>query len=69
MQYAHETKGDANMTKPPRIEKTQGQTDKRIEKLSSRAFEKEFGFKPNDKAEQRYFATYGERPESKEADE
>ena len=45
----------------PIIEKSQGQTDLRIVKLSFKKFEEEFGFKPDDKVEQRYFATHGRR--------
>lgn len=33
--------------------------DKRIAKLSFAKFEKEFGFKPKNKAEQEYFALHG----------
>jgi len=43
------------------MNKTQGQTDKRILSLSFKDFEEEFGFKPEDKIEQRYFATHGMR--------
>ena len=45
----------------PIIEKSKGQTDKRIESLSVSDFEREFGFRPDDEIEQRYFATFGER--------
>jgi len=45
----------------PKGEKSQGQTDQRILGLSYTKFEKEFGFKPDDKVEQRYFATHGRR--------
>lgn len=48
------------MTKPI-IEKSQGQTDQRIVKLSFKAFEEEFEFKPDDKIEQRYYATHRRR--------
>ena len=41
--------------------KSQGQTDKRILGLSFKDFKEEFGFKPDDKIEQRHFATNGER--------
>ena len=41
--------------------KTTGQTDQRILGLSAEAFQKEFGFKPQDKIEQRHFANTGER--------
>lgn len=47
----------------PIIKKSQGQTDQRILKLSFKKFEEEFGFKPDDKIEQRYFANHGERLE------
>lgn len=40
---------------------SQGQTDQRIVKLSFKAFEEEFGFKPDDKIEQAYFADTGVR--------
>ena len=42
-------------------QKTKGQTDQRILKLSFKKFADEFGFKPDDKIEQRHFATHGER--------
>jgi len=45
-----------------------GTTDQRILSLSSGKFQDEFGFKPDDKIEQRYFATHGIRltdPEAK----
>ena len=45
----------------PIIEKSKGQTDRRIDGLSFKAFEEEFGFKPDDKIEQRHFANNGER--------
>jgi hypothetical protein len=45
----------------PIIEKSKGQTDKRIENLVASDFEREFGFRPDDEIEQRYFATFGER--------
>jgi len=48
------------MTKPI-IEKSQGQTDQRILKLSFKKFEEEFGFKPDDKIEQQFFATHRQR--------
>lgn len=35
--------------------------DKRIAKLSFKKFEAEFGFKPKNKREQRWFATKGRR--------
>jgi len=41
--------------------KTQGQTDGRILGLSYKDFEDEFGFRPDDKIEQLYFATRRER--------
>lgn len=40
---------------------SKGQTDQRIVKLTFKAFEEEFGFKPDDKIEQRHFATHRER--------
>jgi len=46
-----------------RGEKSKGQTDSRIDRLSFKAFEEEFGFKPADKIEQRHFANFGERLE------
>ena len=46
---------------PPIIEKTKGQTDRRIDGLSFKDFKKEFGFAPDDKIEQRHFANNGER--------
>lgn len=52
------------MTRPrqdPIIEKSQGQTDQRIAKLSFKAFEDEFGFKPDDKIEQAYYADHRQR--------
>ena len=45
----------------PRVEKRAGQTDQEILKLSYAAFEERFGFKPEDKVEQRHFANTGER--------
>jgi len=45
----------------PRVEKSKGQTDQRVLGLSYKAFEQEFGFKPDDKIEQRHFANTGER--------
>ena len=53
----------------PRGEKKQGQTDQRILGLSYSKFEQEFGFRPDDKIEQRHFANTGERltdPESRQ---
>lgn len=47
--------------KKPEVKKSQGQTDKRILGLSFKDFEEEFGWKPKDKIEQRFFATHGER--------
>jgi len=41
--------------------KTQGQTNKRILAMSYKDFEEQFGFKPEDKIEQRHFANTGER--------
>jgi hypothetical protein len=52
------------MTDKP--EKTKGQTDRRILGLSFKDFEEEFGFKPADKIEQRYFATHRERPDEEQ---
>ena len=49
------------MTRRPTVKKSKGQTDKRIESLSASDFEQEFGFRPDDQIEQRYFATCGER--------
>lgn len=49
--------------------KSQGQTDKRILGLSFKDFKEEFGFKPDDKIEQRHFADTGRRltnPEERE---
>ena len=46
---------------PPIIKKTKGQTDRRIDSLSFKDFEAEFGFKPDDKIEQRHFANNGKR--------
>ena len=43
------------------VKKVGGQTDQRILGLSDKAFEEEFGFKPEDKIEQRHFANTGER--------
>ena len=45
----------------PIIKKSSRQTDRRIDGLSFNAFEEEFGFKPDDKIEQRHFANNGER--------
>jgi len=45
----------------PIIVKSKGQTDRRILGLSYKDFEEEFGFKPDDKIEQAYFADTGER--------
>ena len=48
--------------------KQSGTTDQRILSLSFGKFQDEFGFKPDDKIEQRYFATHGIRltdPEAK----
>ena len=45
----------------PIIKKSSRQTDRRIDGLSFKAFEDEFGFKPDDKIEQRHFANNGER--------
>ena len=45
----------------PIIKKSSRQTDRRIDGLSFKAFEEEFGFKPDDKIEQRHFANNGER--------
>ena len=45
----------------PIIEKSSRQTDRRIDGLSFKAFEEEFGFKPDDKIEQRHFANNRER--------
>lgn len=45
----------------PIIEKSNAQTDQCIVGLSFKAFEEEFGFKPEDKIEQRHFANHGER--------
>jgi len=47
----------------PIIEKSKRQTDRRVDGLSFKAFEEEFGFKPDDKIEQRHFANNGERLE------
>jgi len=43
------------------MEKSQGQTNKAILRMSYKEFETEFGFKPEDKIEQRHFANTGER--------
>jgi len=48
-------------------QKTKGQTDQRILKLSFKKFKEEFGFRPDDKIEQRYFANTGERLTDPEA--
>ena len=45
----------------PIIKKSSRQTDRRIDGLSFKAFEEEFGFRPDDKIEQRHFANNGER--------
>ena len=47
----------------PIIEKSKGQTDQRVLGLSFKAFEEEFGFKPDDKIDQAYFADTGVRLE------
>ena len=44
-----------------KVEKRSGQTDQEILKLSYVAFEERFGFKPEDKIEQRHFANTEER--------
>ena len=44
-----------------RGEKVQAQTEQRILSLSYNDFEAEFGFKPEDKLEQRHFAIHRER--------
>ena len=51
------------------MKKSQGQTDKRILRLSKKKFKEEFGFTPKDKIEQRHFADTGRRltnPEDRE---
>lgn len=45
----------------PIIKKSKGQTDQEIVGMSPGQFKKKFGWKPDDKIEQRYFATHGER--------
>ena len=45
----------------PIIDKSNAQTDQRIVGLTFEAFEEEFGFRPEDKIEQRHFANHRER--------